>query len=67
VVAGWLAAIGIVTALSSLAGGEFRDMATVPGTPSDQAIERLRTSFPAEAGASAHVVAKTNGVSPADV
>jgi RND superfamily putative drug exporter len=69
VVAAWLVAIGILTALASLVGGAYRDTATVPGSSSDRAIERLRASFPAEAGASAHIVAKIGGagVSQADL
>ncbi len=57
----WLAAVLTVITLSVIGGGTLRDQMTVPGTSSDRATSRLVASFPAEAGAEAHVVAQFDG------
>jgi RND superfamily putative drug exporter len=63
--AAWLAVLAAVVTLSSLAGGTLRDQMTVPGTSSDRASARLTESFPAAAGAQAHLVATWPGTADA--
>jgi RND superfamily putative drug exporter len=59
--AGWLAVVAAVFALSAWTGGVLRDQMAVPGTSSERALARLHAGFPEEAGAEAHVVAQWPG------
>ncbi|MGW4849573.1 MMPL family transporter [Nocardia brasiliensis] len=60
VIAVWTIVICVVSGLSTTFGGGYRDMISVPGSSSDRGIERLRSEFPGEVGARAHLVAKTS-------
>jgi RND superfamily putative drug exporter len=60
----WLVLLGVVTGLSALAGGSFRDSADVPGTSSARATALLQAHFPDADGAEAHVVARSSATLP---
>ena len=56
VIAGWLAAAGVVTALSLTIGGTYTQHEKLPGTPVEAGLDKLTKHFPLAAGESADVV-----------
>ena len=56
VIAGWLAAAGIATALSLTIGGTYTQHEKLPGTPVEAGLDQLTAHFPLAAGESADVV-----------
>ncbi|MCW2942117.1 MAG: hypothetical protein JWN00_5102 [Actinomycetia bacterium] len=52
----WLAAIGVLGVGSTLAGSNYKDSFSLPGTESTKALDLLQKSLPAQSGASATVV-----------
>ena len=56
VIAGWVVLIAAVWAVGIALGGEADNDFTVPGTPSQDALDLLESDFPAAAAASATVV-----------
>jgi putative drug exporter of the RND superfamily len=62
VIAGWLVVVAVIASLSIAFGEPTTDNLEVPGTPSQEAVDRLEQRFPAQAGGRAVVVfAITNG------
>jgi RND superfamily putative drug exporter len=59
VIAVWLIAAVAVVGLNAAAGGETTDDFRLPGTESQQALDRLAERFPAQAGATGQVVFHT--------
>jgi RND superfamily putative drug exporter len=56
VVLGWFLAVVLLAVAGSAAGGAFHDRFDIPGVESQQAVDLLRASFPAQAGSTAQVV-----------
>lgn len=55
----WILALVVLAASGRLAGGELHDEFTIPGVESQQALDVLQETFPAQAGARAQVVVHT--------
>jgi RND superfamily putative drug exporter len=56
VLAGWLLVLIIAGALAGTVGGSFDDDFKIPGSPSQQTLDRMNEEFPSAGGASAQVV-----------
>lgn len=56
VIGGWVALVLVLAVLASTMGGSFADRFSIPGSESQQALDTLRTEFPAYAGDSAQIV-----------
>jgi RND superfamily putative drug exporter len=52
----WLGVVVAVVALLGVAGGSFDDRFTIPGSESQEALDRLAEAAPASAGAGAQIV-----------
>jgi RND superfamily putative drug exporter len=56
VLVSWILALVVLTVSGRMAGGELHDEFNIPGVESQQALDVLQATFPAEAGARAQVV-----------
>ncbi|MDO9395358.1 MAG: MMPL family transporter, partial [Herbiconiux sp.] len=56
VIVAWVFALGGVLGVGLALGGQFQESFTIPGTESQQTIDKLENLFPAAAGAGATVV-----------
>lgn len=56
VVALWLAVLVLVGALAGLAGGKYSDNFSIPGAPSQVALDKLRLTFPQAAAVTANAL-----------
>jgi RND superfamily putative drug exporter len=57
VIAGWVAALALLTGMAGAFGGVLSDDYTIPGSGAQQATDLLRDRFPAMSGTDARVVA----------
>lgn len=56
IIGGWVLVAVLLGVLAGTAGGAFADRFSIPGSESQQALDTLRSEFPAYAGDSAQIV-----------